>query len=585
MPIIDYVSVSRVNIIHAYDVLAAYSYAYASRQNVIHAYDVITQPDIATKSGKVAISVADILVFPEWFFRVNKALKIFEYCTPFELATASAVPGIRADDFATVYDLGSLNTKKAVSAFDGLIVDGASYNIVKAVSVLDKLVSDSVTISRSYSSLFFSLFRRRIPISYRTLPVLDSLGISDYASVKKIIVATVSDYAVSDSASAKGAVAILMPDYGILLDSYGMKNLTIHAFDIVPVADYATAIKAEEAKATDYTLVRDYTNVSKISAIATLDYLTISEYADTKKAVAITALDKLLTDSTSTSKSYSPFLFTLLRRRIPISYRTLPVLDSIAVSDSASLKKFIIVSAGDYGLISDGSLARNVALNAYDGVVADVVSAIQAKVVSVNDYIAVSESISPVLAKMVTVLDKLVSDSITTSKSYTSLFYSILRRRIPIRYLRLSIADTQAVADSASVVKIKIVSASDYVVSDYSTAVKTSALETKDYILASDSAKTTAIKTVLALDKLGVSDFAVSIARKTLSVSDYVIYDYVPSINPNDILFMSMYSNSAISGISAADIYAFYERVDIVNRSIVASDSVAIFESISVVKR
>jgi len=524
VPIIDYVSVSRVNIIHAYDVLAAYNYAYASRQNVIHAYDVITH-DIATKSGKVAISVTDILVFPEWFFRVNKALKIFEYCTPFELATASAVPGIRADDFATVYDLGSLNTEKAVSAFDGLIVDGTSYNIVKAVSVLDKLVSDSVTTSRSYSPLFFSLFKRRVPIRYMTLSVLDTVAIVDGASAVKIKQVYANDYfAPVDSGVAKGVVPVLVRDYSILSDSYGAKNLAICAYDVIPVADCGMATKAKVVEAKDY--------------ISTADYL------GTKKVAIITAFDGVLIDSTSISKSYSPLFFSLFRRRIPISYRTLPVLDSIAVSDSASLKKFIIVSAGDYGLISDGSLARNVALNAYDGVVADVVSA---------------------------------------SRSYSSLFFSLFRRRVPIRYLRLSIADTRAVADSASVVKIKIVSASDYVVSDY-VAVKATALEAKDYVLASDSAKTTAIKTVLALDKLGVSDFAVSIAEKTLSVSDYVIYDYVPSMSPDDILFMSMYSNSAISGMSAADIYAFYERVDIVNRSIVASDSVAIFESVSVVK-
>jgi len=449
IPTIDYASVSRENIIHAYDVQAAYNYAYASRQNVIHAYDVITQTDIATKSGKVAISVTDILVFPEWFFRVNKALRIFELYRLFELATVSTVPTIYAVDFATVYDLGSLNTKKAVSAFDGLIVDGISYNIVKVVSVLDKLVSDSVTTSRSYSSLFFSLFRRKIPIRYMTLSVLDTVAVVDGASAVKIKQVYANDYfAPADSGVAKGVVSVLVRDYSILSDSYGAKNLAIHAYDVIPVADYGMAIKAKVVEAKDY--------------ISTADYL------DTKKAAIITAFDGVLIDSTSISKSYSSLFFSLFRRRIPISYRTLSVLDSIAVS----------------------------------------------------------ESISPVLAKMVTVLDKLVSDSITTSKSYLPLFFSLFRMRIPIRYLRLSIADTQAVADSASVVKIKIV-----------------------------------------------------------SVSDYVIYDYVPSMNPNDILFMSMYSNSAISGISATDIYAFYERVDIVNRSVVASDSVAIFESISVVKR
>jgi hypothetical protein len=72
--------------------------------------------------------------------------------------------------------------------------------------------------------------------------------------------------------------------------------------------------------------------------------------------------------------------------------------------------------------------------------------------------------------------------------------------------------------------------------------------------------------------------------RRTVSAADYIVYDYVPSMSPNDVLFESMYANSVISGVSAADVYTLYERVDIVKRSIVANDAAVVFDSASVVR-
>ena len=70
--------------IHAYDVVPVHDYAYASRGNVVHAYDIIPQSDTATRSGNVTLSVADILSIPEWFFRVNRALKVLEQYITYE---------------------------------------------------------------------------------------------------------------------------------------------------------------------------------------------------------------------------------------------------------------------------------------------------------------------------------------------------------------------------------------------------------------------------------------------------------------------------------------------------------------------
>jgi hypothetical protein len=210
-----------------YDVVPVHGYAYVSRRNIVHAYDVIPQPDTATRSGNVTLSVADILSVLECFFRVNRALKVLEPYIPYELATASAVPTIYANDLSTVYDLG------------------ASINAIKTASAFDKLVVDYATYTKSYSPLFFTLLRRKTPIRYLTLPVSDRFDIADYASVKKVVVVAVSDYVAADSASARGVVTVLVPDYGLLKDSYGMKNLAIHVFDIITIADSALANKAQ----------------------------------------------------------------------------------------------------------------------------------------------------------------------------------------------------------------------------------------------------------------------------------------------------------------------------------------------------
>jgi hypothetical protein len=138
VPIRDYASVSRVPAVHAYDVVPTYDWAYVARRNIVHAYDVIPQPDVATRSGNVTLSVTDILSVLEWFFRVNRALKVLEPYIPYEVATASAVPAIYADDLSIIYDLG------------------ASINAIKTVSAFDKLITDYVTYTKSYSPLFFS---------------------------------------------------------------------------------------------------------------------------------------------------------------------------------------------------------------------------------------------------------------------------------------------------------------------------------------------------------------------------------------------------------------------------------------------
>jgi len=231
--------------IHAYDVVPIRDYAYASRGNVVHAYDIIQQPDTATRSGNVTLSVTDILSIPEWFFRVNKALKIFEGYIPYELATVSAIPAIFAKDLSIVYDLGaSINAIKTASAFDKLITDYVTYTksysplfftllrrrvpiVYKTLSVLDTVaISERVDYVKSYSPLFFTMFQRKVPIVYKTLSISDIVDVKDSASVVQIKAYTVhvSDFIMYDYVPSMSTSDV---KYRSLYANVGMRTISV----------------------------------------------------------------------------------------------------------------------------------------------------------------------------------------------------------------------------------------------------------------------------------------------------------------------------------------------------------------------
>ena len=459
---------------HVYDIIPTYDSAYISRRSIVHAYDIISQPDVATKSGNITLSVADILSIPDWFFRVSKALKIFERHAPFELVIVSTLPAIFAEDLSIVYDLGaSANAAKTIYAFDKLVADYATYTksysplffsllkrkvpiVYKTLSVMDTIaVSELVDYTKSYSPLFFTMFQRRVPIRYLTLSVADGFGISDYASVKKIIIVSAGDSVTADSASAKGIVAVPVSDYGLLADVSDLRNRAIAVYDIIPVADYGTAVKAK--------------------VLEVLDYISAADNVYSNRAVVITALERLITDYVTYTKSYV--------------YKTLSVLDVIAVKDSAS--------------------------------------AVPIKVVSVFDSMAVSDHAT---AKMISIP---VSD------------YIMYDSGVPISYVALSVFDIISLPDSASVV-----------------------------------------------------------VRKVVSASDFIMYDYVPSMSPSDIRYRSLYANVGMRTISVLDRMTLYESVwvgprvvtvnardylvsdgvAIVKRSVHAYDVVVVWENVNIVR-
>jgi hypothetical protein len=112
---------------------------------------------------------------------------------------------------------------------------------------------------------------------------------------------------------------------------------------------------------------------------------------------------------------------------------------------------------------------------------------------------------------------------------------------VPIQYLTLEVADRVGISDSASAVKIEVLSVLDVIaVADYA-SVRSIAVHTHDYEIVADSASVATIKTI--------------------SVADYIIYDYVPHVPPSDIRYRSLYTNVGIRTISVFDRIAPYESI------------------------
>jgi hypothetical protein len=56
-----------------------------------------------------------------------------------------------------------------------------------------------------------------------------------------------------------------------------------------------------------------------------------------------------------------------------------------------------------------------------------------------------------------------------------------------------------------------------------------------------------------------IYDKIVAAKPNTLSVYDKIAYDYVPSMNPSDVHFMSIYPNPSVFGILVSDYGILYD--------------------------
>jgi len=172
-------------------------------------------------------------------------------------------------------------------------------------------------------------------------------------------------------------------------------------------------------------------------------------------------------------------------------------------------------------------------------------------------------------------------DSVTYTKSYSPLFFTLFQRKVPVVYKTLSVLDVIAVKDSASVIPIKVVSVFDsMVVSDHATA-KMISIPVSDYIMY-DSVVPISYVALSVFDIISLPDSASVVVRKVVSASDFIMYDYVPSMSPSSIRYKSLYANVGMRTISVLDRITPYESVWVGSRVVTVNvfDRITPYESV-----
>jgi hypothetical protein len=109
---------------------------------------------------------------------------------------------------------------------------------------------------------------------------------------------------------------------------------------------------------------------------------------------------------------------------------------------------------------------------------------------------------------------------------------------------------------------------------------------------------------VPAFDYQLVYDSASAVLIKTVNASDYVVHDYVPSMSPSDIRYISLWATAGMRTLSVFDKVVPYESVwvgprvatvhasdylvsdsaTMVKRSIHSYDVVGIWENVNIVR-
>jgi len=256
--------------------------------------------------------------------------------------------------------------------------------------------------------------------------------------------------------------------------------------------------------------------------------------------------------------------------------RSLVFPDHINVADASTLVKEGTVLSSDKLIYDSISYKGAIQVNALDKLIADYISytktyspilftilAPRVKprylTLPISDYVIVSDYQTTVKMKIVYALDSIFYDNTSYAKTYSPLLFTMLAYRVRPRYLTLLISDYSVVKDSGSYVKIKVVTVSDYNIGyDYRPVVTNRTIMVSDYKTMYD--KIVAVKPISVL------------------VYDKVVYDYVPSMNPSNVHFMSIYSNPTTYGILASDYGIFYDSATAIRpyKPVVVLDAIGV---------
>jgi len=265
--------------------------------------------------------------------------------------------------------------------------------------------------------------------------------------------------------------------------------------------------------------------------------------------------------------------------------RSLVFPDGINVADASELVKENAVLTSDALLYDSISYKGAIQVNALDKLVADYISyaktyspilftLLTRKVkpryltLSISDYFIIKDSGSFIKIKSVVVSDSILYDNMAYTRTYSPILFTILSRRVKPRYLTLSILDYIQLKDSGSYIKIKVVSVSDYNIGyDYRPLAVNRSIVVNDYKMIYDKIIATKPKTLSAYDKMG--------------------YDYVPSMNPSNVHFMSIYPNPSTFSILVSDYGVFYDTATARRpyKPVVVLDVIGVKDGVSIAKR
>ena len=250
IPVIDHAAISKIPAVYAYDIIQTYGSAYASRRSVTHAYDIIAKQDSASVSTVKTVSALDVLVAATDLASAEGMITVLvpDYSLTVD-ALAVANRAVDVYDIIPIIDYGVVVKTEVIEAKDYvLITDYADAKKEPIIAAFDSILSDAVSSSKSYSPLFFTLFRRRIPVRYLTLAVDDSMTVADSASMVKTKVVSADDYVLYDY------VPHVPPDeirYRSLYANVGMR--TVSVFDrITPHESVWVGPRAAVVHARDY---------------------------------------------------------------------------------------------------------------------------------------------------------------------------------------------------------------------------------------------------------------------------------------------------------------------------------------------
>jgi hypothetical protein len=369
---------------------------------------------------------------------------------------------------------------------------------------------------------------------------------------------------IKESAPFRVSRSVLASDYLRISESFFRVDRSLVFPDRIDVKDGSILVKENTVLSSDALI---YDSASYKGAVQVNAYDVFSDdsisYTKTYSPILFTMLayrvrpryltlsinDVISTkDYVSYTKTYSPILFTMLAYRVRPRYLTLSISDLTLVKDNAAYIKAKVVLISDYKTAYDSVIPSKAAqINVLEKVIADS-SYAKNKTLLVSDYKMVYDSVGYNKAKQVGVLDSLISDYVSYTKTYSPILFTMLAYRVRPRYLTLAMSDYSVVKDSGSYVKVKVVSVYDYKV---------------------------------------VYDGIVVTKPKAVSVYDKIAYDYVPSMNPSNVHFMSIYPNPSSYGILVSDYGVFYDSATArrTYKTVLVSDVVGVKDGVSMKNR